>query len=88
MNLEPCELHEISNCATCSGADKKFEVSISRSHDFEDPDDPLPVIPGATVMRARYAGNCVRCGRRYEQGAAIFQSFKSDEGWSSALCCG
>ena len=81
--LEPCDLHEITNCATCTGADKKFEASL------QDPwvdSGPPPRIPGGVTISARYHGTCANCGRRYQAGEAIHRSPETD-GWVGVSCC-
>lgn len=89
MSVEPCELHEVSNCGLCSGAAKKFDDSVSRSRDFDNDgfEDDLPIIPGATVIHARHPGYCKGCGRPFSAGTAVFQRFGTNEGWSAASCC-
>lgn len=85
-SVEPCDLHEVSNCGFCSGVAKKHDESLERGWKPGE-DVILPIIPGATVMFSRFGGSCVGCGRRYEQGDPIFQLFKSDNGWSATACC-
>ena len=88
--MSACDLHELSNCGICNGAAQRFDQSVSRSHDFADEEEfdaPVPIVPGASVIRARFGGSCRGCGRRYEPGTAIFQRRGDTEGWSVVSCC-
>jgi hypothetical protein len=81
--LEPCDLHEVSNCSICTGADKRYVASL------EEPmyDRGLPPrIPGGPTIFARHVGHCTGCGRRWEPGDAIHRDPELD-GWVGVDCC-
>lgn len=83
-----CEKHEMSNCAECSGAAKAFDQTMNASPEYDD--GPLPVVPGATVIRSQYDGTCSGCGRRYYENQTIFRPRdpNRDFGWQGYACCG
>ena len=60
MTYEPCELHEITNCSTCSGLDKKLAAEK-----FET------VGQSWTAM---YPGKCPKCGDEYNPGTLIHRT--------------
>lgn len=88
-----CEKHEMSNCAECSGAAKRFDESMADPIGMRgtehggDPTQPLPIVPGASVIWAQYGGTCGGCGRRYQPNVAIFRSRIQDRGWQGYDCC-
>lgn len=82
-----CEKHEMSNCAECNGAAARFDASMSERVNPEYADDVLPIVPGASVIRAQYGGTCGGCGRRYYQHDVIFRSRIQDHGWEGYACC-
>lgn len=56
---KPCELHEITNCSTCSGLDKKLaaEENLSATGPFAP---------------ALFPGKCPKCGEWYDRGILIY----------------
>ena len=82
--LVPCDLHEITNCSVCTGADKRFQRSLEDP--LPDPDAPVPYIPGGITMHAKFDGNCAGCGRRYPVGTIIHRPHELGE-WYSIECC-
>lgn len=89
VSVEPCDKHEISNCALCSGAAEAFDRSLGTSFDEDvlEPGDPLPIILGAVVIRSKFAGTCAGCGRRLHEGTTIFQDRATNDGWKGYACC-
>lgn len=85
MTLVPCDLHELTNCAICSGADKTYIETLRETI----PDGPPPRIPGNVVIWARFFGYCVGCGRPYQVGAAIRRPSRGVDhgGWFAVDCC-
>lgn len=84
MSMSPCDLHEVTNCTYCTGNDKRFEESLVDPE--PDASTPLPVIPGGPTIRARFAGNCKSCGRRYQVNEGIHHDRDAD-GWIGVECC-
>ena len=82
-----CEKHELSNCAECSGAARRCDAAVNAQPLQAYADDVLPVVPGASVIRAQYGGNCSTCGRRYSPQAVIFNSRVFQRGWQGYDCC-
>lgn len=64
-SYEPCLLHEITNCSTCSGLDKRIAA------------EEKPEWTGG-VWTATHPGKCPRCGEYFDAGTAIYSS---DSGW-------
>ena len=90
ISTEPCDLHEITNCSTCSGLDKKLAKEDAEAD--LGPTSPMSwsslaaavVEPGEVI--AKWSGNCAWCGRRYEAGETIKFSQKHD-GWVTVMGC-
>lgn len=57
---EPCELHEITNCSTCSGLDKRLAKQ------------EIEWTGGLTT--ALHPGKCPRCGEVFDVGTTIYSS--------------
>ena len=85
MSAGPCDLHDLSNCATCSGADRGFDQSLADAV----PDGRPEPIPGGVTIWAEFGGSCGRCGSRILVGDPIWREYGSfnDEGWIGVLCC-
>ena len=85
MNAEPCALHDLSNCATCSGAARQHERSLVD----ERPDGRPDPIPGGVTIWAEFHGTCGRCSGRIFPGDPIWREYGSflDEGWVGVECC-
>ncbi len=66
-DYEPCELHWITNCSTCSGLDKKLAAEERAS--FE---------PTGRSMPAMFLGKCPKCGEFIDVGVRIFST---EAGW-------
>jgi hypothetical protein len=54
IDVEPCELHEVSGCAQCSGRDRTMVVVDEDSAPF----------------KAKYPGQCDECDLPIMEGAA------------------
>lgn len=65
-SLEPCALHEITNCSACSGLDKKLAAEEREYGIF------LP------VGIASHPDKCSKCGEFFPAGTTIR---KTDAGW-------
>jgi hypothetical protein len=79
----PCDLHELTNCSICTGADKRHEASLQES---EYDRGALPRLPGGPTIHAKFSGSCAGCGRRYPAGTPIHHSSEYD-GWIGVECC-
>ena len=62
---EPCELHEVSNCSTCSGLDK--QLTAEESFERLGPFTP-----------AQISGKCPKCGESFDVGTLVYVT---DGGW-------
>lgn len=82
--LEPCELHEVTNCSICTGQDKKFEASLEPSYDQDR--GVAPLIGGGPTIFAHYPGTCASCGRRWQEGDPIHRP-RDGDGWIGVECC-
>ena len=82
-NFEPCDLHELTNCAICSGAAAKHEESL---RELVQDRGAAPYIPGGTTIFASFPGSCMDCGRRFEKGDLI-HSRRGQDGWIGVECC-
>lgn len=83
--LEPCELHEVSNCSICTGVDKKYEASLELPS-YDRDGEVLPVIPGGPTIWSKFPGTCTSCGRRWQDGEPIHHPREGD-GWIGVACC-
>lgn len=81
--LAPCELHEMLNCSTCTGVDKRHAESL---REVAWDRGSLPRISGGPTIWAQYHGTCLSCGRRWEPGDPIHRSEEYD-GWIGVACC-
>ncbi len=81
-----CEKHELSNCAECSGAAARFDNSLG-SDPIPESDDVLPLIYGATVIKAKYGGTCTECGRRFAAQDIIWMYRGEQDAWKGYICC-
>lgn len=64
--MEPCELHEITNCSVCTGLDKKLAA--------QDRSEFRP------VTQAKFESKCVSCGETYPAGTTIY--LNDDNWWT------
>jgi hypothetical protein len=81
--IEPCELHEITNCSICTGLDKMLAAEQAPSYAAEvGRVAGLP--PGH--RRAQWDGSCKSCGTEYDAGEVIRFS-KTADGWVGIGCC-
>jgi len=83
LRTEPCEMHELTNCAICTGQDQKFRADLAEPQVDRG---LLPRLPGGPTIQARFAGTCAGCGRRYFQGDPIHHS-RDYDGWIGVGCC-
>lgn len=75
---EPCELHEITNCSICTGADKA-EKKAEQTREEE-----LLAKPG--YVRSTLGGRCAKCQCYFPVGSVIRYS-EANKGWVSMSCC-
>lgn len=65
--VEPCFLHEITNCSICTGLDKKLAAEERESFELNGP-----------TAYALYPGKCPKCGEQFEVGKLIY---RTEAGW-------
>lgn len=84
MTLTPCDLHEVTNCSICTGADKAYEETLREP----TPEGPPPHISGGVTIWAQFPGHCAQCGHSYQPNAAIHRPYGGlDGGWIGVDCC-
>lgn len=87
LRTEPCFLHEITNCSTCTGLDKKLAAEESfPTFDVGGWNGVVQAMRGRApnTFPARYAGKCAGCGERFNAGAPIRAD--SSGGWLAGCC--
>lgn len=67
VSVEPCDLHEIGNCSTCSGLDKKLASEERESFELVGP-----------TAYALFPGKCPKCGEFFDVSAKIY---RTEAGW-------
>ena len=88
MSMQPCDLHDLSNCAICNGTERRFQESLKETPVWtrrrEAADAGGPRRSGPTIA-ARFDGHCAGCGRSYGEGDFITHS-RDDDGWIAECC--
>lgn len=88
MSTSPCEKHELTGCATCSGAEARYNQSLKDQPLLADPDSSLPYIPGGVTIHSKFPGYCASCGRPWDVGTPIHRAYgENDHGWIGVECC-
>lgn len=89
--MDRCEKHDVMNCADCTGVTAAHNESLKdltswQQHQVRRDLPSLPYIPGGPTMYAKFPGNCVGCGRRYQRDEGIHYDRELD-GWIGVDCC-
>lgn len=84
-----CDIHEIDNCADCTGATARHRDSLKDAPAWQVQQErgTIPFISGGTTIRARFPGSCAGCGARFEANDVIF-SPQMESGWYAECCYG
>lgn len=82
---EPCDKHELTNCAICNGDAARQAASFR--NEYEDT-GVLPIVPGCTVIASQFPGTCSGCGRWYPENTPIARPRgEASPGWLVVDCC-
>lgn len=79
-----CELHEMTNCGICNGAEKRYQDSMRDFVNSSPGTYPAGSSNGPTI-EAKFNGHCKGCGRAYTAGVAITHS-RDHDGWIAECC--
>lgn len=85
LSNSPCDKHELTNCAECTGAAARHAETLI---DSRWSGDVLPLVAGFTVIASQFPGTCGQCSRWYPEGSVICRERGQDSiGWIGYDCC-
>lgn len=82
MTAVPCELHEMTGCGFCNGADARLKESLETPYGEYEPGERIA--PG--IVASSFPGICSGCGLNYGIGSPI--RHQDGKGWVATGCCG